>query len=110
MRPESLVYKQKLFVVHSVFNGLAGLESNGTGGIDIDSLTGHGVAALACGTFANFKAAKADDLNFVALPELFDDEIEDGIDCNVCIPPGKVGRARKSADKLSLIQCMFLRL
>ena len=89
MRPESLVYKQKLFVVHSVFNGLAGLESNGTGGIDVDSLTGHGVAALACGTFANFKAAKADDLNFVALPELFDDEIEDGIDCNVCIPPGK---------------------
>ena len=71
MRPESLVYKQKLFVVHSVFNGLAGLESNGTGGIDIDSLTGHGVAALACGTFANFKAAKADDLNFVALPEHF---------------------------------------
>ena len=97
-------------VLESLLEGVAGLEGRALGGGDVDSLTGHGVAALPGGALTDLETAEADDLDLVAALEGVNDGIESGVDGRVRVLLGEISLCGNFIDKLSLVHYDILRI
>ena len=95
--------RRQSLLIHCIFEGSAGLEAYRTACVDLNGLTGHGVAALPCRALADIEAAEANDLNLFSLFELVDDDIKHSVDRKIGILTGEMALVCKRIDKLGFI-------